>query len=332
MQILDNFSSIERYKWAQFVLNHPQGNIFQTPEMYEIFEKTKNYYPLIISLKSKGKIAGIFLSVIQKEYPALGILTSRSIVWGGPLVIPENPKLVTLLLNEYKSQIGGKALYTQIRNLYDTNNLQIDLESQGFKFSDHLNYILDIEAGEEYVWKSMNKKRRNTIKKAIKSDLKIIEVDNLEEITYSYNILEKVYNNARLPLADFSLFKNSFEILGPKRMIKCFSAIFDGKSIGTLWILTYNGRIYDWYSGSLNEYLNKCPNDLLIWHAIKWGINAKFKSFDFGGAGKPDVPYGVRDFKKKFGGVETNFGRFEKSHSPILHSMLQTSFKVFNKI
>jgi len=59
MQILDDFSSIERYKWEQFVLNHPQGNIFQTPEMYEIFEKTKNYYPLIISLKSKGKIAGI---------------------------------------------------------------------------------------------------------------------------------------------------------------------------------------------------------------------------------------------------------------------------------
>ena len=36
----------------------------------------------------------------------------------------------------------------------------------------------------------------------------------------------------------------------------------------------------------------------------------------FGGAGKPDKPYGVRDYKLKFGGQLVNWGRFEKVHKP----------------
>lgn len=28
-------------KWSEFVLNHPHGNIFQTPEMAEVYRRTK---------------------------------------------------------------------------------------------------------------------------------------------------------------------------------------------------------------------------------------------------------------------------------------------------
>jgi len=27
--------------WSAFVYNHPNGNIFQTPEMYEVYKHTK---------------------------------------------------------------------------------------------------------------------------------------------------------------------------------------------------------------------------------------------------------------------------------------------------
>ena len=35
-----------------------------------------------------------------------------------------------------------------------------------------------------------------------------------------------------------------------------------------------------------------------------------FQIFDFDGAGKPDIPYCVRDYKKKFGGKLVNYGRY----------------------
>ena len=30
-------------QWSKFTYNHPQGNIFQTPKMAEVYKRTKNY-------------------------------------------------------------------------------------------------------------------------------------------------------------------------------------------------------------------------------------------------------------------------------------------------
>jgi lipid II:glycine glycyltransferase (peptidoglycan interpeptide bridge formation enzyme) len=37
------------------------------------------------------------------------------------------------------------------------------------------------------------------------------------------------------------------------------------------------------------------------------------------GAGKPDIPYGVRDFKMAFGGQLVEHGRFLCIHKPLLY-------------
>lgn len=44
--------SIDHEKWADFVYNHPHGNIFQTPEMREVYKRTKNYEPITLAAVS----------------------------------------------------------------------------------------------------------------------------------------------------------------------------------------------------------------------------------------------------------------------------------------
>jgi len=41
---LKMIENIDREEWSKFVYNHPYGNIFQTPEMAEVYKRTKNYY------------------------------------------------------------------------------------------------------------------------------------------------------------------------------------------------------------------------------------------------------------------------------------------------
>jgi len=36
-------------QWGEFVYNHPHGNIFQTPEMAEVYKRTKNYEPITLA-------------------------------------------------------------------------------------------------------------------------------------------------------------------------------------------------------------------------------------------------------------------------------------------
>jgi len=331
MKIQSNPNDIDTNEWSKFVYNHPEGNIFQTPEMYDVFSRTKNYVPILIFSK-KNSLTGVLIGVIQREHNFFKSLTSRAIVWGGPLCCNKDELLTKKILENYFDNIKGRALYTQIRNIYNTNSIKRAFTSLNFKFEEHLNYILDLNKTEDQIWSEMNKKRRNTIKKSLKSSLSVHEITDLSGVKSSYKILFSVYKRARLPLADYSFFQNAFEILKDKGMVKCFNAIYDGQCIGTLWILNYRDRIYDWYSGSLSNHLDKYPNDLLLWYAIRWSLESKYEIFDFGGAGKPGQKYGVRDFKKKFGGTEVQFGRYEKTHMPMRRKAIFSLYNLYKSL
>ena len=115
-------------------------------------------------------------------------------------------------------------------------------------------------------------------------------------------------------------------------MVRCFNAIYEGKLVGTIWLLFYGDRAYNWYLGSLSEHLDKCPNDLLVWYSIKYAINNGFEIFDMGGAGKPDEIYGVRDFKKKFGGTEVCYGRYKCIYNNFTYSTIMKLLEFKKKL
>ena len=79
------------------------GNIFQTPDMYGVYQNTKNYEPVFLAVVNNvDEIAGILLVVIQKEYSGvLGIFTARSIIHGGPLIKDDNLDVLDFILKEY---------------------------------------------------------------------------------------------------------------------------------------------------------------------------------------------------------------------------------------
>ena len=65
---------------------------------------------------------------------------------------------------------------------------------------------------------------------------------------------------------------------------------------------------------------------------MNWGIETGCHTFDFGGAGKPGVSYGVKDYKLKFGGELVNFGRFRKIYKPGIYNLASRGFKFWQKI
>lgn len=71
----------------------------------------------------------------------------------------------------------------------------------------------------------------------------------------------------------------------------------------------YKDVVYAWYAGSNAEYFNKRPNDFLMWNVLLWSKEKGYKLFDFGGAGKPNIPYGVREYKLKYGGQKISSER-----------------------
>jgi lipid II:glycine glycyltransferase (peptidoglycan interpeptide bridge formation enzyme) len=245
------------------------------------------------------------------------------------LILNDNPAILNFLLKEYNNIIQKKAIYTQVRNLCKHGYcFQSCFELNGFRYEEHLDILLYIDRPENALWKNLHAKKRNKIRRARQEGTTFAELTTEERVNEAYNILAEVYGRARLPLGDPSLFTATFAGLYPKGLIRFFGAYNQNKLIGVLVALCYKDRIYDWYAGSYREYQNKFPNDLLPWEIFLWGKEKGYKIFDFGGAGKPGISYGVREHKKKFGGEMVCFGRYEKIHKPLLMKMGKLGFNL----
>lgn len=326
--------NISNLVWKSFVDNHPNGNIFQTPEMYEVYKNTVNNEPVFLAVTENNEVLGVLLGVIQKEISGLfGVFTSRCIVTGGPLIKDNNPEVLALLLEEFTTVLKNKTIFSQFRNLWEWNSLISVFKDHGFKYDPHLDILINIDRPENEIWDSLHSKARNKIRLAEKAGLKFEIIEpNKVNISIIYEILKEVYGKAKIPLADISLFEKAVDMLGPNNHIKIFGALKDKKIIGFRLGLLYKDLIYDWYAGSFSSYYNEHPNDFLPFKTMAWGQKNGYRVFDFGGAGKPNQPYGVRDHKMKFGGELLEFGRFEKIHKPILMEIAKFGLQIYKKV
>jgi lipid II:glycine glycyltransferase (peptidoglycan interpeptide bridge formation enzyme) len=65
---------------------------------------------------------------------------------------------------------------------------------------------------------------------------------------------------------------------------------------------------------------------------LRWGRTHGFEVFDFGGAGRPDEPYGPREFKAKFGGELVDYGRDVLVHAPARLRVSRTAFAAAQRL
>ncbi len=345
--------SIDREKWDNFVFSHPQGNIFQSSYMEDIYKSAKNYEPISLAAveseesereqgekgdkkgnkeKNNYKILAVLQAVIIRDAPGLvGSISSRSIINGGPLFIEGEKGLEALekLLNYYEKFLNNRAIYTQVRNLWDTETSKKNLESLGYQYEPHLNYLIDLNRPAKEIWGDIHKPRRKGINRAEKVGIQVRKIETREEIKDCFKVIEETYKNVKLPLADVSLLESAYGKLSDKGLIDFYLATLDNEVVGSRVVLKYKGLVHDWYAGSKQEI--NYVNEAVVWHMLS-EYAGKEKSFDFGGAGHPDKPYGVREFKKRFGGEEVNYGRYEKVHDRSKKELLNLGFKAYKKL
>jgi lipid II:glycine glycyltransferase (peptidoglycan interpeptide bridge formation enzyme) len=330
--IKNHLNEINSKNWEQFVFTHPQGNFFQTPQFIDFISSIKGYQPVnLIALNSDNIIEGVLCGALQKEGTGIkAYCSTRLIVWGGPLVHNENIKITILLIDYLVKTYSKNCIYTEFRNTFDMSVYQSIFMKYNFKYKPHLNYLVKTDS-LPLVKKRMSESKFRQIKTSVKNGAIISEAGSENEIQNFYNLLQTLYREKVKkpfpPLAFFMKFYHSKE-LGKIFLIKKEDNIIGG----ILCPIFKNKIIYEWYICSQDNLKNMYPGVLATWAPIEYGLNNGFEHFDFMGAGSPDLDYGVREFKEKFGGELVEYGRFKKITNPFLYTIGETALKLKNKI
>ena len=152
----------------------------------------------------------------------------------------------------------------------------------------------------ELIWNNIHSKNRNMIRKAQKNGV-VIYSGRFPEIFFEFR---KIYNSTMdKDNADaYYYFEPEFyySILNDlPRNAQVFYAVYEGKVIACSIMLISNGYMNYHLSGSIKEYANLAPSNLLLYEAALWGNANGCKSLYLGG-GVGSEEDSLYKFKKAF--------------------------------
>jgi hypothetical protein len=271
----------------------------------------------LAAVTDRGEILSLLVATRVQTLPNLfGAVSSRSIWYSEPLCYdtPHSIDSLCELIAEHDRQLQNRVLFAEVRPLYAPGPERVALERCGYQFLDYLNYVLDTTKPIEELWRGLQESTQAGVRKCERRGFQIRHPVEPGCVDSLYDCLRLTYGRADVPLADRSLFEAARGILKPQNMIE-FIAVYTGKQLLAMnVILLHNKQAFSWYGGSV-RLTGVSPAAYLQWHEIEWCAKRGIEKYDFGGAGWPGVPYGVRDFKSHFGGELVCDGRYRKVYS-----------------
>ena len=139
-------------------------------------------------------------------------------------------------------------------------------------------------ASPEIIWNNIISKNRHMIRKAAKNG---VEIHHGKDY-HLFQDFKRIYNATmdKDHADDYYFFEDAFYESVYRDLssnFELFYALFEGKIIAISIMLFANGQMHYHLSGSLQEYRNLAPSNLLLYKAAIWGYEQGFKSLHLGG-------------------------------------------------
>jgi len=344
--------------WSEFVYAHPEGTVFQSPEMYEFFQSVPKFSPIVLAVKNgNGLIQGILLAVTIREMKGLtAFFSSRTVIYGGPLIAASqdnHDEVLEILLKGLIKAVSRNSIFIQFRNFFSNEAIKAVFESSGFHLRDRLNLIVDT-SDREMVIRNMSASRWRQIRKGLGiqsavgsrqsavcrpepgisgKHARIIIPSSISQVREFYDILYGLYRyKVKKPLPPWEFFEQFYIFSQRGKLGVILLVEFRGKIIGgILSPVTPEKTIYEWYVCGLDqEYKEIHPSVLATWAAIEYALEQSIPKFDFMGVGIPEREYGVRKFKARFGGEMVNFGRFARISNRLFYGIAEAGYNILS--
>ena len=172
-------------------------------------------------------------------------------------------------------------------------------------------------SSREVMTSRIHESKLRQIRKAEAEGVEITEAQTSAEVTDFYRLLSDLYRTkVRTPLFPLEFFAKFVEQRrGVLLLARKPSAQHSGQYdlIGGMLCPRIEGKVlYEWYV---------VGPAVVTWAAMDYANRHGIPLFDLMGAGEPDVPYGVRDFKLQFGGELREYGRFLNIRKRLLYGL-----------
>jgi serine/alanine adding enzyme len=274
-------------EWMQYVLNRKDATGYHDWQWRDVFKNAFGHESFYLAARAHGTIAGV-LPLVEVS----GLLFGRSLIslpfvnYGG--IVADNQPVAAALL-ERATQLARERGCSHVE-LRHTLQHYSELPCKRHKVA----MLLDI-GDAATLWDRLDRKVRNQIRKAQKSEL-THEIGRAEQLDDFYHVFARNMRDLGTPVYPRRLFAevlNAFPSRAELHIVRQGGAPI----AAGLTFRTASTTEVPWAS-SIREFNHLCPNHFLYWNIIQRAASTSGAVLDFGRS-TPDE--GTFKFKEQWG-------------------------------
>lgn len=320
MNLIIQKSGINEKSWDDLLKKSSTASWFQSKEAYDFYQNLPQLFtPFVVAVETT-ELRAVCVGYITKEKNIIKqYFSRRAIIYAGPMLADDCTKdEVENLLKGVKKVIGRRSIYTEIRNFHDYSKYKESFASLGFNYIPWLNLQVDTSS-QEIVEKNLSKSRKRDLRTSFRDGADIIDKPSIEQVRDWYEILKKLYETkVKTPLFPCLFFEHLYQISSAHFLL----VEVKKEIIGGTCVVGNTSILYEWFvCGDESNTYGIFPSTVATYAGLNYAQEKGFKMFDMMGAGSPDVYYGVRDFKAKFGGKTVENGRYKCLNNKLLYKI-----------
>jgi serine/alanine adding enzyme len=297
---------------------------FQTKSVMRIYDGLKKVTPVrveIISNQSCVAYVNLFI------FNTIGNL-NYCIVYDNPVYTTSHDLI--LLLNKVKEVCKqNSCIFLEVRLSEDESIQKVAWEVSNFNYRPWYNAVLAIDSS----WpKCISESKWRNIRTSIDLGYSFGACESLSEIQVVFDIFKKHYRKINKPLPEKKFFENIFHEANRKKpnphsSSELFVTRHKNQIIAASVVFLSSNTAAQFYFASLtnNKYLH--PGSFHQWSMIEWAASRNYKWVDLVGGGAPNINYGVREFKRRFGIKFEEVGRYDLVFKPVHYYFIKIFLK-----
>jgi FemAB-related protein (PEP-CTERM system-associated) len=315
----------ENSAWDEFVHNHPEESFYHLSGWKAVIEKSFGHKAIYLYSTKNSKIVGVFPLVHIKSFLFGSFLISLPYLNYGGVLADDNEIENLLLADAIKTAQHLKADFMELRH---TEKKELQLLNRQHKIS----MFLELPNDSEVLWKNLNAKVRNQIRKGEKNNL-WIEHGATEKLDDFYAVFSTNMRDLGTPVYSIKFFRNILEQFEASKIFVVYS---EEKPIASGMVMGRKERLEIPWASSLREYHHLCGNMFMYWHILKYACESGYSQFDFGRCTPEESTY---RFKKQWGAqpVQLNWQYWLANGKPLPeinpdNPKYRTAIKIWQKL
>jgi FemAB-related protein (PEP-CTERM system-associated) len=267
----------DRRVWDDYVHASPHGTVCHLYHWRDIIQRAYGHRTYYLAAVANSEIQGVLPLVLLRSRLFGRHLVSMPFMDYGGIVTQAGPAVRQQLVDAALRLARHHRATLSLRCARD-QGLELPL------WLEKLTMLIDLGTSEEELWGCLPSERRNRIRKAQKNGLRV-SFQGAEALDSFYDIFATNMRDLGSPVHSRAFFRQMFTHLSP--YLKVVLVNYDQRPIGGVCALFYkDAMLIPGWIASLRQYFSLCPNQILHWELMRYGIAHRYRVLDLGRSSK----------------------------------------------